>query len=76
VYCNDFCAIVWLTTSSDVIIFNTPFFSIPPKMQDMFEMGPSEVIKFCTECVLSDDEEPCDVPQSMFGSNDDAGLRP
>jgi hypothetical protein len=46
----------------------------------MFDMDPSEVMKFCTECVLSDGEEPCDVPESMFGggSDDDGGggLRP
>lgn len=39
--------------------------------QDMFEMGPEEVIMFCTDCVLSEDEEPCDIPESVFGSDND-----
>mmetsp|Transcript_33277 Transcript_33277/g.56570 ORF Transcript_33277/g.56570 Transcript_33277/m.56570 type:complete len:197 (+) Transcript_33277:143-733(+) len=34
--------------------------------EDMFEMGPSEVMEFCTDCVLSEDEEPCDVPESFL----------
>mmetsp|Transcript_24006 Transcript_24006/g.57957 ORF Transcript_24006/g.57957 Transcript_24006/m.57957 type:complete len:192 (-) Transcript_24006:258-833(-) len=34
--------------------------------EDMFEMGPSEVMKFCEECVLSEEEDPCDVPASVF----------
>lgn len=38
----------------------------------MFDMGPAEVIKFCTECVLSEDEEPCDVPESIFGDYGDS----
>lgn len=38
--------------------------------EDMFEMGPDEVQKFCTECVLSDQEEPCDVPEKFIA---DAG---
>ena len=33
-------------------------------------MGPSEVMNFCTECVLSEDEEPCDIPKTIFGDND------
>lgn len=37
--------------------------------EDMFEMGPEEVIKFCKECVLSDDEEPCDIPDKMLDSD-------
>lgn len=49
-------------------------------MQDMFDLDPSEVVKFCKECVLSEDEEPCDVPESFFGdfddSNDFGGLNP
>ena len=40
----------------------------------MFDLGPSEVIKFCTECVLSEDEEPCDVPESVYGDVDEEGL--
>ena len=30
------------------------------------QKGPEEVIKFCTECVLSEDETPCDVPATLF----------
>mmetsp|Transcript_19563 Transcript_19563/g.34360 ORF Transcript_19563/g.34360 Transcript_19563/m.34360 type:complete len:181 (+) Transcript_19563:300-842(+) len=47
--------------------------------EDMFEMGPSEVIKFCNECVLSEEDEPCDIPESFFGSDDaslSSGLHP
>lgn len=42
--------------------------------QDMFDMDPKEVMSFCTDCVLSEDEEPCDVPGTLFG--DVAGLSP
>lgn len=44
--------------------------------EDMFDMGPEEVVKFCTECVLSEEEEPCDVPQYMFnsGGEDDGDI--
>lgn len=42
--------------------------------EDMFDLGPSEVIKFCTECVLSEDEEPCDIPESMFEIHDDESI--
>ena len=38
--------------------------------EDMFEMGPKEVQEFCLGCVLSDEEEPCDVPEKFL---DDAG---
>jgi len=41
--------------------------------EDMFEMAPDEVQKFCKECVLSEEEEPCDVPE-MFIEN--AGKNP
>mmetsp|Transcript_664 Transcript_664/g.1036 ORF Transcript_664/g.1036 Transcript_664/m.1036 type:complete len:198 (-) Transcript_664:3-596(-) len=47
--------------------------------EDMFEMGPAEVIKFCTECVLSEDETPCDVPANLFdddGELESGGLHP
>ena len=33
--------------------------------------GPEEVIKFCTECVLSEDETPCDVPANLFDDDDE-----
>ncbi|KAL7469411.1 hypothetical protein ACHAXS_009666 [Conticribra weissflogii] len=43
--------------------------------EDMFEMGPDEVIKFCKECVLSEDEEPCDIPETIF-KDDGMGMHP
>lgn len=36
---------------------------------------PAEVIKFCKECVLSEDEEPCDIPETIF-RDDDMGMHP
>lgn len=30
--------------------------------EDFFEFTPEEVLEFCTDCVLSEDEEPCDIP--------------
>eukprot|EP00553_Chaetoceros_curvisetus_P007791 CAMPEP_0204612990 /NCGR_PEP_ID=MMETSP0717-20131115/1026_1 /ASSEMBLY_ACC=CAM_ASM_000666 /TAXON_ID=230516 /ORGANISM="Chaetoceros curvisetus" /LENGTH=124 /DNA_ID=CAMNT_0051625269 /DNA_START=208 /DNA_END=582 /DNA_ORIENTATION=+ len=35
-------------------------------LEDMFHLDASEVVKFCTDCVLSEDEEPCDIPQEML----------
>lgn len=43
--------------------------------EDMFEMDPTEVIQFCKECVLSEEEEPCDVPMIFFeDGNGDGGV--
>ena len=42
----------------------------------MFDMDPREVIQFCNECVLSEDEEPCDIPDSIFASADDENPSP
>lgn len=39
--------------------------------EDMFNMDPREVVEFCSECVLSEDEEPCDIPESAFSGEDD-----
>ena len=39
--------------------------------EDMFGLGPEEVMKFCKECVLSVEEEPCDVPVSWWEEDDD-----
>jgi len=39
--------------------------------EDMFHMSPKEVMEFCTECVLSEDEEPCDVPEAMLEDKND-----
>lgn len=30
--------------------------------EDFFKFSAAEVIEFCNECVLSEDEEPCDIP--------------
>lgn len=38
--------------------------------EDMFEMAADEVQAFCTGCVLSEEEEPCDVPEKFM---EDAG---
>ncbi|KAL7513482.1 hypothetical protein ACHAXN_010703 [Cyclotella atomus] len=43
--------------------------------EDMFELDPSEVIKFCKECVLSEDEEPCDIPGGFY-VKEEGGLKP
>ena len=37
--------------------------------EDIFDFSPEEVIKFCTDCVLSEDEEPCDVPPEKMTDN-------
>jgi hypothetical protein len=34
-----------------------------------FKMGPEDVIKFCTECVLSEEGE-CDIPDGFYDSNE------
>ena len=48
--------------------------------EDIFDFSPEEVAKFCSECVLSEDEEPCDVPpeamDSFFNSMVDSKLKP
>ena len=31
-----------------------------------FEMGPEEVVEFCANCVLSEEEEPCDIPDGFY----------
>jgi hypothetical protein len=31
-----------------------------------FRLSPEEVMAFCTNCVLSDDEEPCDIPEEFY----------
>lgn len=41
--------------------------------EDMFNMKADEVQQFCNECVLSEDEEPCDVPEKFI---ENAGLNP
>eukprot|EP00586_Coscinodiscus_wailesii_P019715 CAMPEP_0172512106 /NCGR_PEP_ID=MMETSP1066-20121228/241745_1 /TAXON_ID=671091 /ORGANISM="Coscinodiscus wailesii, Strain CCMP2513" /LENGTH=178 /DNA_ID=CAMNT_0013291759 /DNA_START=106 /DNA_END=642 /DNA_ORIENTATION=+ len=41
--------------------------------EDMYDFSPEEVLKFCTDCVLSDAEDPCDIPESFYpeGIDDD-----
>ncbi|CAJ1962038.1 unnamed protein product [Cylindrotheca closterium] len=34
--------------------------------EDIFDMSPEQVIEFCTDCVLSEGEEPCDVPEGFY----------
>jgi len=34
--------------------------------EDFFRLTPEEVLSFCTDCVLSEAEEPCDVPAAFF----------
>lgn len=41
--------------------------------EDMFDMAADEVQQFCNECVLSEDEEPCEVPDKFI---ENAGLNP
>jgi hypothetical protein len=31
-----------------------------------YELGPEDVIKFCTECVLSEEEGECDLPKGFY----------
>jgi len=45
--------------------------------EDIFKYSPEEVVAFCEECVLSDEEEPCDVPDALFeGDSNDSPLKP
>mmetsp|Transcript_38070 Transcript_38070/g.46481 ORF Transcript_38070/g.46481 Transcript_38070/m.46481 type:complete len:172 (-) Transcript_38070:88-603(-) len=44
--------------------------------EEFFDFSAQEVLAFCTECVLSDDEEPCDVPDKFYDGDDGKGLRP
>jgi len=34
--------------------------------EDFYQMSPEEVIKFCTECVLSEGEGECDIPEGFY----------
>mmetsp|Transcript_32948 Transcript_32948/g.96155 ORF Transcript_32948/g.96155 Transcript_32948/m.96155 type:complete len:163 (+) Transcript_32948:69-557(+) len=34
--------------------------------EDFYHMSPEEVIKFCTDCVLSEDEGECDIPEGFY----------
>jgi hypothetical protein len=37
--------------------------------EEEFSFSAVEVIQFCEECVLSDGEEPCDVPSALLGDD-------
>ena len=34
--------------------------------EDLYQLSPLEVRAFCEECVLSEEEAPCDVPEAFF----------
>jgi len=34
-------------------------------------MTPEQVVEFCEECVLSDGEEPCEVPEGFYHAYDE-----
>jgi len=55
-YCSDRC----VTTGSCEIF------------EEMFDMSPQEVMAFCEECVLSEEEEPCTVPAKFLEENGDS----
>jgi len=44
--------------------------------EDMFDLSPMDVMKFCEECVLSEDEEPCDVPDKFLEEFNPYDLKP
>lgn len=44
--------------------------------EDAFNLSPREVIQFCKECVLSEDEDPCDIPDGFYNDDDDDKLMP
>jgi len=37
--------------------------------EDLFDFSADEVMEFCTDCVLSEEEEPCDVPEKFLDEN-------
>jgi len=39
-------------------------------LEDMLSMDAMEVMEFCTDCVLSEKEEPCDIPEQMLNADD------
>jgi hypothetical protein len=34
--------------------------------EEIFDMSPEEVLKFCNDCVMSESEDPCDVPDAVW----------
>ena len=39
--------------------------------EDIFDFDPAQVLEFCQDCVLSDKEEPCELPPSFLPQDDD-----
>ncbi|KAL7559562.1 hypothetical protein ACA910_009962 [Epithemia clementina (nom. ined.)] len=39
--------------------------------EDIFDLTPQQVLDFCQDCVLSDGEEPCELPLSFYKDNQD-----
>ena len=42
-------------------------------------MSAQQVVEFCNDCVISDGEEPCDIPEAFYDDGTDAnnkGLQP
>jgi hypothetical protein len=44
--------------------------SLDTHTHDSFEFSPEEVMAFCTDCVLADDDEPCDIPDAFYDELD------
>lgn len=44
--------------------------------EDIFDFTAEEVVKFCEECVISDEEDRCNVPEFLFEEHDDIALKP
>ena len=34
--------------------------------EDVLHLSPEEVLQFCTDCVMADGEEPCDIPEGFY----------
>lgn len=37
--------------------------------EDLFDFSAEEVMAFCTDCVLSEEDEPCDMPEGFLEKN-------
>lgn len=44
--------------------------------EDLFDMSADEVMQFCEECVLSEKEDPCDIPEKMYEDYPELQIRP
>lgn len=38
--------------------------------EDIFEFSPEQVMEFCSDCVLSEEEEPCEIPDAFYELED------